>query len=571
MTGATARAALAVFVAAVAVYANAIPNAFVVDDIHQVVENDWIMGVRHVPEIFSRGVWEFEGRSASYYRPLMYVFYMAAWSLVGLAPWGYHLLNVLLHAAASVLVFAVAHRVLPGGAAPARSPWLAAPFVAGLVFAVHPIHTESVAWVAGIADVGMTVFGLLALWLYLVADGRERVVMPLAALSFLAATLFKEPGIVLPLVMLAYEATVRRDRWNTGRVALRLAPFAIAGAVYVGLRVHALGGFALTSAAPLTPGRHVLALLALFAGYVEKLLVPVNQNFWHVFVPPESFGSPAAWTALAVVAAALTAAWIAARRSAVVSFGVMLVLLPLLPAFHIGALNQGLENAFAERYLYFPSVGAALLAGLAARHVTRLTAPRIAVPVLLVSLVITAGAVATVRRNTTWKNGLTLWTDAVGKSPGSAIARMNYGAALLYAGRSEEGVRELRMAAGIQPALVDRQIALGAAYAGKGRVKQAILAFHTALALDPRSAAAHYALGLIYEQRGAVDRAIREYEAALALEPSYAEAHNNLGVLYAEQGRVDRALPHFDAAARLRPGDPDYRANLARARGRPRP
>ena len=563
------RPAIAVLAIAIAVYANTLSHGFVVDDLPQIVENEWITGVGNLPVIFSHGVWEFEGRASSYYRPLIYVFYMATWYVVGRAPWGYHLVNVLLHGGASLLVLATAYRLLRADLEREPSPWLTAPFVAGLLFAVHPIHTEPVAWVAGIADVGMTFFCLLSLWFYLRAEEGRPLALPLAALSYLLAALCKETGAIFPLTLVAYEAIFRRNRLDTGRMAARLAAFAGAGGIYLALRIHALGGLAPTAGGvPLAPGQHALAALALFAGYVEKLVLPVSQSFWSVFSPPESLASPTALRALAVVVAAALAAWLVGRRSPAGCFGVVLIAIPLLPAFHLSALNQGLENALAERYLYLPSVGLALLGGLASRWLRERTSPRLVVPALAVALVAGTFAAATVRRNPVWKDHLSLWTDVVRQSPGSAVARMNHGAALLYAGRKEEGERELRAAVALRPELVEQQLAKGAAYAAKGLTKKAVLTFHMALALDPRSAPAHFNLGLTYEGRGWMDAAIGEYRAALALRPEYAEAHNNLAILYAQQGRLDAALPHFEAAARLRPSDPDYRSNLERARGR---
>jgi protein O-mannosyl-transferase len=561
------RTAIAVFVIAVVVYANTLLNGFVVDDVHQVVENDWITGVHNLPEILARGVWDFEGRASSYYRPLMYTFYMATWYVFGRTPWGYHLVNVLLHAVASMLVVVVAHRLLRADTQD-PAPWLGAPFAAGLLFAVHPVHTEAVAWVAGITDVSMTVFCLLSLWLYIRAEAERRPrALALAAVSYFLAALSKETGVVFPLVLLAYEAILRWNRWNTIRVAWRLAPFAGAAILYLALRVHALGGLAPTAGGvQLGPGQQALTLLALFAGYVEKLVLPVNLNFWSVFVPPASLASAAALRALAVTAAALAAGWLAARGSRVAFFALALAVIPLLPAFHVWALNQGLENALAERYLYFPSVGFVLLGGLAAARLGAWTSPRRVVPALAVMLVAGTLAVGTVQRNTVWRNGLSLWSDAVRKSPGSAIAHKNHGAALLYAGRRAEGERELRAAVAMRPDLVDQELGKGAAYGAKGLTKKAVLAFHMALALDPRSAPAHFGLGVTYEAKGWIDAAIGEYEATLALRPDYAEAHNNVAVLYAQRGLLDRALPHFEAAVRLRPDDRDYRSNLDRAR-----
>lgn len=553
--------------AAVAVYLNTLPNGLVIDDVHQIAENDWITSPRHLGEIFSRGVWDFEGRSSSYYRPLMYVLYTGVYAVAGRAAWAYHLLNILFHAGATLLVAMLARQAFPRSA-PRAPALLAPPFVAGLLFATHPIHTEPVAWSAGIADLGLTLFGLLALWCHATAAERGWGRDAGSVIALLLALLCKETAVVIPLLAIAYDVLFLEPPERTPRLVRGLALFAVAGAIYGGLRVHALGGLAPTAGRiELGAAAYALAVLALLAGYIEKLVLPVGLNFWHQFAPPSSLLSAAAAGA-ACIAGITAAAAFALRANRTARFAFVVFVVPLLPSFYLGALNQGLENAFAERYLYLPSVGFVLLLALAIEAV-RLRAARHGALVLAAVLLLAGTyAAATIARNRAWKDHLSLWSDAVLKSPGSAVARMNYGAALIGAGRIDEGRAEMRRAAAMSPGLVDREIAKAAAYLAKGLHVKAILTLHTALALDPSCAPAHYNLGLVYESRGQIDAAAAEYEKALALRPDYAEAHNNLGILYAEQGRLDRALAHFESAARLRPDDPGYRANLERAQRR---
>lgn len=565
--GARAAQGAVLFAVAAAVYLNTLPNGLVIDDVHQIVENDWITGPRHLGEIFTQGVWDFEGRASSYYRPLMYVLYMGVHAVAGRAAWAYHLLNILFHAVVTLLVAMLARRVFPRGE-PRAPAFLDPPFVAALLFAVHPIHTEPVAWSAGIADLGLALFGLLALWGHVTAEQRGRHRDVGAAIALLLALLCKETAVVIPLIAVAYDMIFVEPRRRTERLVKGLALFALAGGVYLGLRVHALGGLAPTAGgADLGVSTYALAVLALVAGYVEKLVLPVGLNFWHVFAPPSSLASAEGLQAACVVGLSAAASF-AVRANRTARFALAVIVLPLLPSFHLGALNQGLENAFAERYLYLPSVGFVLLVALAIEAVRRRAGPRTAPVLAAVVLLAGAYATATIARNRVWKDHLSLWTDAVRKSPGSAVAHMNYGTALIYAGRNDEGTAELRKAAAMSPGLVDRELSKGAAYLAKGLYKKAILTLHTALALDPNCAPAHYNLGLVYEARGQVEAAAGEYERALALRPDYPEAHNNLGVLHAERGELDKALPHFREAVRLRPDDPEYRANLERAEGR---
>jgi Flp pilus assembly protein TadD len=447
------------------------------------------------------------------------------------------------------------------------SAWLVPSFVAGLLFALHPIHTEPVAWSAGINDLGLALFGLLAVWCHATASERGWTRDGWAAFAWLLALLCKETAVVIPVIAAAYDLIFVEPGKRARRLATGLWAFAFPAALYLGLRVNALGGLMPTAGGvgqSLGMSTYLLSVLALLAGYISKLVLPVKLNFWHAFAAPASLFSAEGLRAAGIIGLA-AAGSIAAFSNPVVRFAVVLVVVPLLPTFHLGALNQGLENAFAERYLYLPSVGFVMLVALAVEALRVCARPRTAPVVAIVLALSGFYAAATVARNRVWKDHLSLWSDAVRKSPGSAVAQMNHGAALIYAGRGPEGTAAMRKAAAMNPALVDRELAKAAAYLEKGLYNKAILTLHTALALDPASAPAHYDLGLVYESLGQVEAAATEYSQALSLNPMYAEAHNNLGVLHAQQGNVDKALPHFREAVRLRPDDPQYRANLERA------
>jgi Flp pilus assembly protein TadD len=234
----------------------------------------------------------------------------------------------------------------------------------------------------------------------------------------------------------------------------------------------------------------------------------------------------------------------------------------------LGSLNQGLENAFAERYVYLPSFGVLLLAGwaVAALEPTRIRLARV-LTVALAALGV-LGAAVTVQRNPVWKDSLSLWGDAVVKSPASGMANLNYGFALMSAGQTESGRRYVERGVSLAPSLVQRQMRQAVSYARSGRSKDATLAFHNVLVMDPRSAPAHYNLGVLYEQQGQAAMAVAEYQAALALDPTAADAHNNIGILYFTMGERERAMKHLEEAVRLRPDDPAFQANLERARSR---
>ena len=559
---------LAVAAVGILVYLNSIPNGFVIDDKYQIMENEWITGPEHLGEIFASGVWEFEGRETSYYRPMMFVHYMGIQLLAGRTAWAFHLASVLLHAAVTVLVFLVARRAFAADPPSAPEPvWPAT--AAALLFAVHPIHTEPVAWIAAVVDLGYTLFALLALLAYIAGRDRRPGWMAVSAAAFLVALLFKESAITIPVVVAAWEwAMARGERRALARLGGGVAAYAAAFAVYLALRWNALGGLVPTAqGAGLAMIPWSLAVVSLAALYVGKLVVPINLNVWHVFDPPAALGSARALGVVGFVVVCVVV-WVwAARRRRVVAFAGAVFLIPLLPTFHFSALNVGIASAFAERYLYLPSMGFALVLACVLDAVRRRVPRGTVVASGIVAVLALTYAVGTVARNPVWKDSLTIWEDAVRKSPQSGVAQFNYGAALRFHGRKQEGMEAIRRAAVLEPGLVGREIGKGRSYAEQGKFMKAMLAFHSALILDPGNAEAHFGLAVLYESRGSIEAAIHEYRQVLASRPDFAEVHNNLGVLHASQGRIEEAVPHFEAAVRLRPDDPDYRANLERARG----
>lgn len=553
---------------AIALYVNTLPNGFVIDDNHQVVDNPLITTPARLPEIFSSGVWDFEGRVSSYYRPLMYVLYMATYLVFGVTPWAFHLVNVLLHAGVTALLFLLARQLWNKDAS--AGPWfLAPPFVAGLLFAVHPIHTEAVAWIAGVGELSFAFFYLLALYSYARAGTGWGTSYALSVACFLFAVLCKEPAATLPIMLLVYELLFHSGPRSWRVIALRLAPFGLVFLAYAGVRAWALGGLAPTvSSATLGPFAYALNVLVLFSRYVQKLVLPVNLNVWHVFTPVVSLLSAETVAAVMITGICVAGAFFV-RSNRMALFASALTLVPLLPTFYFSGLNQGIENAFTERYLYLPSAGFVVLVAMAADWCRRRIPPGTTVVAGGLAALMVTYSVGTIQRNVVWRNAFSLWSDAARKSPGSATARLNHGYALLSRQRLGEGRAEIQEALRLRPTLLDDMIAKGIAYGRKGLTKRAILEFHFVLAARPDNVLARYNLGVLYESMGRIDQAIREYETTVAIQPDFADAHNNLGIAYAEKGLKEKSVAHFEAAARLRPADAEFAANLKRARELP--
>lgn len=548
-----------------AVYGNALRNGFVYDDVPQVVENPWIRDIHSIQEIFSTNVWGFQGISTNYYRPLLHISFMLSYYFFGLAPWGFHLVNILLHAGITVLVFFISSRLFRTADPSASSFSRFLPFIAAVLFAVHPIHTEVVDWVGGVTDLSFSLFILLALYLYILSADRgvhQKGFYLLSVASFFLATLCKEPALTFPIILAAYDYAFSREALRPLDYLKRYSPYLGVAAVYIILRVNALGGFApIRRHSELSAYEYLINALPLFRQYLGKLLLPTHLNAYHSFSPISSILEPSGLLSLAASMLFAIAVLLALKKSRPVFFALALVLVPLLPALYIPGAG---ENTFAERYLYLPSFGFVLfitfLADQVVMHMSRWSVHLAAAFVLVVVLY----SLGTVQRNGVWKDDESLWRDVVEKSPASAVSHYNLACTLNSRGQIDEAIREFRTAIRLKPAVTAYK-RLGVAYQSKGLVNEAIEQFQLAVRLQPGDSDAHALLAAAYADSGSLDKAIEHFRIVVQLQPDSANAQYDLGRAYLEEGRPEEAIPHLEAAVRLKSDEPLFRNELYRA------
>jgi tetratricopeptide (TPR) repeat protein len=553
------------FLFSAGLYANTIGNGFVFDDAHQILNNPWIRDFGHLHEIFTTHVWAFAGRDSNYYRPLMHVVFAALYVPFGPEAWVFHLANVLLHGLATVMVFLIVSRIVPDRSIVTPRFTHSAAFASGLIFAAHPIHTEAVAWISSLPDLACAAFYLMGVLMYLRSSTTgDRWTMPhgLGAVCYLASALFKEPGVTLPGVVVLLDLAMRPRGRNARFWATRYAFLAAAGGIYLVLRFVALGGFVPTA----SDQSAELSMILLHMGsavweYIAMLVAPVQLNAFHTF--KSTAGIPA--TAILAVLPLLLgySLW---KRSLRWTAAIAMFLLPLIPALYAPALLPGLDNPWAERYVYLSSVGLVVGLGsvLDSIHGLRTGLWRIATVGLAVVLVVFS--IATIRRNTVWRNDLTLWTDTVQKSPNSWAAHSYLGYALFSNGDIEGAIGQYRRAIAMRPDFADAHLNLGVALAVIGQHDAAVMAYDQALKLTPRSALTHANLSISLAALGHVENALDEAEQAVALDRLCAKAYSARGVALGNMGRIAEAVESFQRAIELDPVDANSMANLERAK-----
>jgi len=543
-------------------YANALCNGFVYDDVFQVVENHWLRDLGYLPEVFRKGVWGFwSEKQSNYYRPLMHVSYMLTYAVFGLRPWAFHLVNILVHAGVSVMVYLTGAKLCESSRL-RISPLV--PLLAALLFATHPIHTEVVTWIAGIPELFVTLFYLLSFYFYMKAvaddDKLYKGVFFLSLLCFFLATLSKEPALTLPAVLVVFDYCFRKRPFRLLPCAIRYAPYVVVAAVYFVIRTNVLGGFASQKRhTDLNAYEYFINVFPLVSEYFGKLVFPSNLNIFHVFHPIHSVLEPKGVISLVVVGVFLLLLYFSHQKNRLVFFCAVFIVIPLLPVLYIPVLG---ENTFTERYLYLPSFGFVLIVAWGIEWL-REKKPRMAT-VLNVAVVLVLGAsmAATLHRNRIWKDDLTLWLDTVKKSPDSVTPHSELGIAYATAGEPEKALEQYRIALTLNPNFADCYTNIGMVYRDMGRPDKAMEYFAQALRLKPSSSEAHNNIGLAYAEMGMFDKAIEHYRESLRLKPLAAGVHNNLGSAYESLGLVDDAIAEFKESLRIKPDYTDAYINL---------
>ena len=476
--------------------------------------NEWITGFRYLPKIFFSSVWSFleTGSEPSYYRPMMYVFYIVGYKLSGLETWGYHLIKIALHAANSVMVFFVAARLFsvrsPGGRADDQYGMHASlAFFAAMIFASHPVNTESVAWVAAVPELSFTLFLLLGFYRY----SKDRVYS--AALFFLLALLSKETALVFPIIVVLFDLFVRRgahERDIPGGWPARYLPLAVALGLYIILRFVALRGVAPQEgvAGALTGYDYLINALPNLWLYIKVIIYPAKLVFYaHSYDIVSSVLAVRSLLAIALSLITLALLVSFSRTRPLIFFSLLWILIPLLPVLYAGWAKG--YPIYAERYIYLSIVGFSMLLAFAAHEaflyfrLRRSAAVVVALFFIVLSIIF---AHATVTRNTAWKSSFNLWGDTALKEPDNVDALINYGNELAKRDRDDE--------------------ALGS--------------YDRALALDPNRSSTHNGLGIIYAKKGLIDEAVGEFTLALKLEPESADIKRNLERALRLQGEDSR-------------------------------
>src|SRR5437870_10677612 len=524
--------------------------------------------------------WAFTHVHAANWHPLTTISHMLDCQLYGLQPWGHHLTNILLHAAAAILLFLALWRLTD-------NIWPSA-FVAAL-FAIHPAHVESVAWVAERKDVLSAVFFILTLWAYARYARSDRfswrrytTVLVLFALGLMC----KPTLVTLPFVLLLL------DCWPLGRVQnsdfrgqrsavaapVRGAPqrrtagwlhlivekiplFVLSAASCVATILAQKEAFAPTRAIPLQ--ERVANAVVAYVEYLGQAIYPAHLAVLYPY-PEGSLSVAQAIVALVflLIVSVIFFVWRKAYPFAVTGwFWFVGMLVPMIGIVQVGSQPR------ADRYTYLPEIGLYIVATWGAMELFKRWQHKrevFAVALLIIGAFVTRSYFQT----SYWRNSETLWRHTVDITSRNYIAHNNLAGTLLDRGQLGEAIAHYTEALEIKPDVAQVQSNLGNALVREGQVEEAIVHLQKALKIDPAYAEAYNHMGAALMKKGQAAEAVGYYQKAVQVNSSYADGYNNLGVAFLRNGQVDEAIAQYKKAVAINPGSAEMQSNLGNALAR---
>jgi tetratricopeptide (TPR) repeat protein len=563
--------------ATLTVYWQVVNHEFVnLDDDKYIIENS------HVRQGLSREsvIWAFTATEAANWHPLTWLSHMLDCQLYGLNPKGHHLTNEFFHLVNTLLLFLILKSMT-------GTLWRSG-FVAAL-FALHPLHVESVAWVAERKDVLSTLFWMLTLWAYLGYVKRPGVKRYLLSLVPFALGLMAKPMLVtLPFVLLLL------DYWPLERIQLgqvdisRTAPgppatnaptprrqallllvektpfFALAAVSSIVTFIVQKGGGAVGALEVYPVKIRVANALVSYLRYMVKMIWPQNLAVFYPH-PGQSLPMWQAGVAGLLLLLISTVVIRVGRRYPYLPVGWLWYLGTLVPV--IGLVQVG-SQAMADRYTYVPLIGLFIMIAWAVTDLLGNWRYAKAAHTLAATSVLSVLIVCATLQVSYWKNSVTLFEHALRVTENNSQMHNNLGNVLAERGDLRGAIFHYTKAIKISPNYGEAQINLGVALAKRGKLEDAVRHYSAALKLKPDSPELHNNLGVALFRQGNTSAAIHHYLVAVQLKPDYAEAHNNLGNALAQQERLSEAEDHYSQALKIREDYPEAHNNLGVALAR---
>jgi len=535
------------FLTTYVVFNGTLSNLFVHDDIPQVLENPYLRNAGLWTRIFTGSVWSFRGPAQrdNMYRPLQFFIYWLLYRVNGPNPIIFHLFLLLFYAGVVWLVFRLGCDLLPNP--------LAA-FAGALLWALHPVHVETVAWISALPDMGAAFFYLLAFWIFVRAErGNWHFTRGhlLAAAAFFPGLFFKEMALSFPLLLLVYWFYFPGTHtWKSK--ALHWLIYLCPVGIYLLIRIAVLGRFSEAQHLFQATWRMAGVALGLLGQHAKLFFWPVHLSIFRSFELRESLHSVWPEIAVLVLLAALLLRW----RQPLVGFLLVWWGVTLLPCLDVRQVNLPV----ADRFSFLPTVGPCLaLAWFAFDWLPRRLPQRKTVPALsaVLGVLMVLWVVQDVRSVRQWHDNVSLWDQAYLASPKSALAHMLRGVVLQERdGKLDAAAQEFRLAIKLnresEKPLVgvaaDCYVLLGQVAVSQGHTDEAIGNYKQALRIAPGDSLAYKGLGIIYFPTGHYAQASVYFQKAVDTDPTDLESRFFLGTCLLKLDKPRQAAAQFRAA-----------------------
>jgi Tfp pilus assembly protein PilF len=492
-------------------------------------------------------LWAFTTGHASNWHPVTWLSHMLDVQIFGMNAGGHHFTNLLLHIANSLLLFGLLYRI--------TGAWCRSALVA-MLFAAHPLHVESVAWVAERKDVLSTLFWMLTVYAYIGYVKRPRPGRYLAVIAVFALGLMSKPMLVtLPLVLLLLDVwPLNRVRFEAGQKQIwiricreKIPLFLLVAASSIATILAQSRGGAVQSFEAASLYQRTSNALVSYVAYLGQMLWPRNLAAFYPYKTVSIWLVAA--SALGLIAVSILVVRLSRSRPFLFAgwFWYVITLVPVIGLIQVGG------QARADRYTYIPLIGVFIIAvwGIPLiferwrRHGIALQA---AACILVCALAV--GARSQVRY---WESELALWENTVLATGDNYFARTNLGFALIDGGDLRAGIEQYNEALRINPNSPETHNALGTALFEQGKLNAAMEHYAMALRIRPGFADAHSNRGIALARQGNTQEAYREFQKSLESSPENPKISYNFGFFLVNQGRLDEAIPYFRKAVELKP------------------
>jgi protein O-mannosyl-transferase len=548
------------------VYSGSLSFDFVWDDWPQIVNNPLIRSWNNLPRAFGSDLWYHVARHQVYYRPLFVAWSMLNYTLFGLRPWGWHLGAVLLHVGTVVSVFWLVRRL-------GLEYWTAA--LATLIFAVHPVHIEPVAWVSAVSDTMVTMLAALAFTAFL--NGRERgrkrqtAWWAASLLLLMCALLTKEMAVVFAVLVGIYswlyptESKLLPEMRLVGTVREAL-PYALVTVAYVLLRKHAL----LHAAGQFDPNHGLIdvvrTLPLVLSIYLRQLLVPVGMTglYYTRYVTSAIFDQiilPS--IALSAVVVGLWY-WTRRERNSIIAFAGLWLMVGLVPALYLRNFGNG--DFVRDRYMYLPSIGFSILAAMGLRRLPSIQ--RWAAWMVQASVVLAlccAYMCASIVQQAYWANDLLVLVRGQSLYPGNPISMAGLAKEYSQRGANDQAIALAQSVVKDHPDYGYGTLALAESYIRAGRFEEGRVWLNRVNPDYTKSEVGMAGVAGLYGEIGDYDRALALCSEILEKEPDLVSALYNCGNVHLMDGQYQDATRLLARAVELDPEQAAPKHFLGRA------